>query len=98
MSGYLLDTDTLTLAQFGHSKIVAQLASHSATDITLSAISLQEQMQGWLNRLTRLTDPARLADWYDRLVQRMVPVSGQGCGSVMDFFSLFALPQIWSNS
>src|SRR5690349_4483332 len=74
MSGYLLDTDTITLAQFGHATVVANLASHSAADIALPVIGLQEQMPGWLSRLARLTSPSQLGDWYDRLVGRMFPV------------------------
>jgi tRNA(fMet)-specific endonuclease VapC len=74
MSGYLLDTDTITLAQFGHALVIANLASHSTSDVALPVISLQEQMRGWLSRLPRLTSPPRLRDWYDRLVDRMFPV------------------------
>ena len=74
MSRYLLDTDTITLAQFGHAAVVAQLGKQADADITLPVISLQEQMRGWLGRLTRLTAPPQLADWYDRLVNRMFPI------------------------
>jgi tRNA(fMet)-specific endonuclease VapC len=74
MSRFLLDTDTVTLAQFGHAAVVANLTSHSASDVSLSVISLQEQMSGWLSRLPRLTAPSQQRDWYDRLVNRMFPV------------------------
>jgi len=42
--------------------------------IAIAAISVQEQMRGWLARLNRLSIPAQLADWYDFLVNRMFPV------------------------
>jgi tRNA(fMet)-specific endonuclease VapC len=74
MSRYLLDTDTITLVQFGHATVVQHLAAQADADVALSAISFQEQMGGWLGRLNRLTSPAQLADWYDRLVGRMFPV------------------------
>jgi tRNA(fMet)-specific endonuclease VapC len=74
MSGFLLDTDTITLAQFGHATVIANLSSHPITDIALPVISLQERMRGWLSRLSSLSDPAKVADWYDRLVSRMFPV------------------------
>src|SRR5690242_4712976 len=74
MSRYLLDTDTLTLAQFGHAVVVANLASQVDSDVALPVITLQEQMRGWLGRLSALTAPPQLADWYDRLVNRMFPV------------------------
>ncbi len=74
MSRYLLDTDTITLAQFGHSAVVRNLAAHAAAEVALSALSFQEQMRGWLARLNRLAAPAQVADWYDRLVKRLFPV------------------------
>ena len=74
MSRFLPDTDTITLAQFGHATVIGHLASHPDADIALPVISLQEQMRGWLSRLQRLTAPPQLADWYDRLVNRMFPV------------------------
>lgn len=74
MSRYLLDTDILTLAQFGHALVIRHLDLHPTSDIALSAISLQEQMRGWLSRINNLTDVSQLADWYDRLVSRIFPV------------------------
>jgi tRNA(fMet)-specific endonuclease VapC len=67
---------------------VANLASHSAWEIALPVISLQEQMQGWLGRLPRLTDPPKVADWYDRLVVRMFPI---WCRYQMLSFSVLAI-------
>lgn len=74
MSRYLLDTDTITLIQFGHAAAVRNLAAHTDADVVLSAVSFQEQMAGWLGRLNRLAVPARQADWYDRLVTRIFPL------------------------
>lgn len=74
MSGHLLDTDTISLAQYGHATVVARLAAHPVADIYTCVVSYQEQMRGWLGRVNQLTTPARLADWYDRLVYRMMPV------------------------
>ena len=74
MSRYLLDTDTITLTQFGHAAVIRNLSTHADSDIALSVISFQEQMAGWLGRLGKLTKPAEQADWYDRLVTRILPV------------------------
>ena len=74
MSRYLLDTDTITLIQFGHAGVIRNLATHADADIALSAISFQEQMRGWLGRLNLLTTASQQADWYDRLVTRIFPV------------------------
>jgi len=74
MSLYMLDTDTMTLAQFGHAAVVAQLGKQADADVALPVISLQEQMREWLGRLARLNASPPLADWYDRLVNRMFPL------------------------
>ena len=63
MSLDLLNTDTITLAQFSHASVVAQLGKQADADIALPVMSLQEPMRGWLGRLTRLTTLTQLADW-----------------------------------
>ncbi|MFO0969521.1 MAG: type II toxin-antitoxin system VapC family toxin [Gemmataceae bacterium] len=73
MSRFLFDTDTVTLIQYGHPRLIHNLSLHPDSDIALAALSVQEQMRGWLARLNRLTTPPQLADWYDFLVQRMFP-------------------------
>jgi tRNA(fMet)-specific endonuclease VapC len=74
MSVYLLDTDMLTLIQFGQAAAVRRLATHPDSDVAVSVLSVQEQMKGWLARLNRLRTPPQFADWYDRLANRMFPV------------------------
>src|SRR5262245_52680238 len=74
MNGFLLDTDTISLAQFGHAIVVARLAARNDSEIFLSVISLQEQMAGWLGRFNKLKTPDKIAEWYDRFVVRMFPI------------------------
>jgi tRNA(fMet)-specific endonuclease VapC len=74
MSRYLLDTDTLTLLQFNHPTVTQRVSAHPDTDITIAVLSVQEQMRGWLARLNRLSTPDQLADWYDRLTNKLFPV------------------------
>jgi tRNA(fMet)-specific endonuclease VapC len=71
---FLLDTDTISLAQHGHATVLARMATHMDIEIQLSVVSIQEQMRGWLGRFGKLTTPSQLADWYDRFVQRIFPV------------------------
>ena len=71
---FLLDTDSLTLIQQKHPKVIERAASFPAMAVFVSAISLQEQMKGWLGRLGRLSDRAKIASWYDSLVTRLFPV------------------------
>jgi tRNA(fMet)-specific endonuclease VapC len=74
MSRFLLDTDTITLIQYGHARLVKRLANYPSSDIAISALSIQEQMRGWLARLSRLSKPPQIADWYEFLAKRMFPV------------------------
>jgi tRNA(fMet)-specific endonuclease VapC len=74
MSRFLLDTDTVTLAHYGHPQAIQHLVQHPDSDIAIPAISVQEQMRGWLARLNRLSVAKDVADWYDFLVKRMFPV------------------------
>src|SRR5262245_18367942 len=73
MSRFLLDTDTVSLIQFGHVTAVRNLSAHPDGHVALAAVSFQEQTRCWLSRLNALTAPSQLADWYDRLVTRMLP-------------------------
>jgi tRNA(fMet)-specific endonuclease VapC len=85
MSRYLLDTETITLVQFGHAMVIRNLTAHADTDRVLSVVSFQEQMRGWVGRFGKLTATAQQADWYDRLVTRIFPVWRQ--------FEMLAFPQ-----
>lgn len=74
MSVFLLDTDTVTLAQFGHVAVLANLGNQPVSDVNISSVTMQEQRQGWLGRLPRLQTVLAMADWHDRLVNRMLPI------------------------
>ena len=74
MSLFLLDTDTLTLAEQGHIAVLKQVNSRSISEIALSAISVQEQMLGFLAAVNRARDQKDLAKAYEMLVLRLLPV------------------------
>jgi tRNA(fMet)-specific endonuclease VapC len=74
MSVYLLDTDTVTLVQAGHTTLLANMRARLDANINISALSIQEQMQGWLGRLNRLQAPPQMAAWYDRFVHYLFPI------------------------
>ncbi len=74
MSLFLLDTDTLSLLQQGQPTVLQEVNRHPVSDIALSAITLQEQMQGWQAALTRARDRQQVALVYDRLVTRLLPL------------------------
>ena len=74
MSLFLLDTDTLSLVQQGHTTVLQRVNSHPTADISLCAISIQEQMQGFQAALTRARNHQQIASAYDMLVTRLLPV------------------------
>lgn len=74
MSRFLLDSDTITHFEYGHPVVHAHVASHPPSDIAMPVIVVQEQMRGWLARLPRLKTIPQQADWYHRLVSRIMPV------------------------
>jgi tRNA(fMet)-specific endonuclease VapC len=74
MSRFLLDTDTLSLLEQGHEAVLQRVNSHAAADIAVSAITIQEQMQGFLAVLGRARTHQQTARAYDMLVGRLLPV------------------------
>ena len=74
MSLFLLDTDTLTLLEQGHALVLNNVNSHRVTDVSISAVSVQEQSEGFLAAVTRARDRKQTASAYDMLVRRLLPV------------------------
>ena len=74
MSLFLLDTDTLSLLEQGHPQVLHHVNSHSVLDIAVSAISIQEQMQGFQAALSRARNHQQTASAYTMLVTRLLPV------------------------
>ncbi len=71
---FLLDTDILSLLQQGHALILQNVNRHPIADISVSVISIQEQMQGFQAALSRAHDRRQLASAYDMLVTRLLPI------------------------
>lgn len=74
MSVYLLDTDTLTLLEHRHAVVTQNVNAQPISDLNLSAISLQEQMQGFLASVNRAKNRQELALAFEMLVMRLLPV------------------------
>jgi tRNA(fMet)-specific endonuclease VapC len=74
MSLFLLDTDILSLLEQGNPLVQQHVNNHPLSDIALSVISIQEQMQGFLASLTRARNRQQVALAYDMLVSRLLPV------------------------
>jgi tRNA(fMet)-specific endonuclease VapC len=73
MSLFLLDTDLLSLLEQGHPLVLQHVNSHPVSDIALSAISIQEQMQGFLASSSRARNRQQIGHAFDMLVARLLP-------------------------
>lgn len=47
MAVYILDTDTLSLFQRKHPKVVAAVTAHAADVVELTTVTIEEQIDGW---------------------------------------------------
>jgi tRNA(fMet)-specific endonuclease VapC len=71
MTLYVLDTDTLTLFQEGHATVCGHCAAHTAQELAITIITVEEQLTGWYTVLRRPHPPARLAYFYQRWTQNV---------------------------
>jgi tRNA(fMet)-specific endonuclease VapC len=69
MSGYVLDTDVLTLYQEGHEAVCRNCASHPLSELALTVISIEEQLTGWYTLLRRPQSREQLARIYLRMTE-----------------------------
>src|SRR5438132_2603255 len=76
MSLYLLDTDHLSLYQTGHPRVVANILLHLKDRLTISVISVEEQLAGWQRALRQARDDARRAEVYRRMARTVESWSG----------------------
>jgi tRNA(fMet)-specific endonuclease VapC len=67
MSLHVLDTDILTLYQFGHAAVVQHVQQQPATQLAVSIISVEEQLTGWYTKLRRTTQHDQLARVYQHM-------------------------------
>jgi len=54
MSLYVLDTDIMTLYQWGHPRVTQQILAHSILELTISVISVEEELTGWYTKLRQV--------------------------------------------
>lgn len=71
MSFYVLDTDTLSLLQDGHAKVCENAAAMPQDALSITVITVEEQLSGWYSQLRKAKDQERLAWAYRRLAQNV---------------------------
>jgi tRNA(fMet)-specific endonuclease VapC len=67
MTVFVLDTDILSLWQHAEPAVSQHVAAHSADELAITVITVQEQLDGWHARLPRAKDRKQIADLYQRL-------------------------------
>jgi tRNA(fMet)-specific endonuclease VapC len=67
MTQYILDTDTLSLLQQGHSKVLQEFVARPPADLAITVISVEEQLSGWYTALRKVRCPDDLALAYQSL-------------------------------
>ena len=61
---YILDTDYLSLLENGHLKSLERLSEIEPDGVAITAITVEERVQGWLSAIRRASAPAQA----DRLI------------------------------
>ncbi len=69
MSLWVLDTDIMTLYQHGHLVVVQRVLAHSVADLSISVISVEEELTGWYTKLRQVHKRDELAHAYERLAE-----------------------------
>jgi tRNA(fMet)-specific endonuclease VapC len=75
MSLYALDTDMLSLWQRGHPIVTQHVAASRPVELSVTVITVQEQLDGWHSRLPRARSAKHIADLYRRLAETVAFLS-----------------------
>lgn len=69
MSGFVLDTDTLSLYQRGHPAVCRRCGGPPAGGLFITIITVEEQLSGWYSLLRRAKGRSDLARIYGNLAE-----------------------------
>lgn len=75
MSLYVLDTDTLTLFQQGHSEVHRRVLAQPPNSVAITVLTVEEQLSGWYTEVRKAKRPDRLAWAYGRLAANVTLLS-----------------------
>ena len=67
MNRYILDSDILTLFQFGHPAVTQHAQSRPPTELAVTVISVDEMLTGWYTKVRQAKTPPQIARAYARL-------------------------------
>src|SRR5881628_2698290 len=61
MSLYVLDTDIMTLYQYGHPRVAQHVLARPVAQLAIAVISVEEELTGWYTKLRRVRKRDQLA-------------------------------------
>jgi tRNA(fMet)-specific endonuclease VapC len=67
MITHVLDTDMVSLYQYGHAAVCAAVDRHPAGSVGITVLTVEEQLSGWYRQLRRIKQPPALAAVYQRM-------------------------------
>lgn len=67
MSLYILDTDTLTLFNWNHPKVLQNVLAQLHDEIAVTVLSVEEQLSGWHRALRQTKQTSQLTVVYQRM-------------------------------
>jgi tRNA(fMet)-specific endonuclease VapC len=76
MSLFALDSDTVSLLEKGHATVLARIASHPASEISVPVIVVEEALSGWYTMIRQAKTPRQLALGYDELASAVSVLAG----------------------
>jgi tRNA(fMet)-specific endonuclease VapC len=76
VSLYVLDTDVLSLYQRAHPVLTATVDAHPPQDLSITVITVEEELAGWYSLLRQARSPEEQAGVYERLAEA-IPVLAQ---------------------
>ena len=96
MSLYILDTDTLTLFNWNHPKVLQNVLAHLHDEIAVAVISVEEQLSGWHRALRQTKQTSQLTAVYQRMTDtvaslRYFPIYSVTAGAGRRFDQLHKL-------
>jgi tRNA(fMet)-specific endonuclease VapC len=64
-----MDTDLLSIYQRGHPVLTARVDAHSPQDLSITVITIEEELAGWYSLLRQARRPEEQARVYERLAE-----------------------------
>jgi tRNA(fMet)-specific endonuclease VapC len=73
---YILDSDILTLFQFGHAAAVQHARSHVPAELAITVITVEEMLTGWYTKVRRAITPPQIARAFGQLTDAVSFLAG----------------------